>query len=1098
MNRRVLLLAPFVLACGPFFYQAPPPLEAYPQRVPSKSWGQVFRELKPSLANAPDQEQQFQECRDLAALLPRLPVGERLARIDALLASNREGNFSSATANVLHEMRDLAANDAELALARPLLEARLKGRLPAEAFAKRLEEQKIHWIEQGLGIDTPRLAPFRLVQRASDLLEAGKHAEAKLAFRQVMESFPDHPRAEVAGFMVARAELEQALAAQRQLKIGPEKQELLQLTFRAAEDAFQAYLSRYPQGRFVSDTYGWLGGIKVAQGNLGAAVEWQLTRLSARPSREVTRSVLRECDGLFAEMLGSADELNTPELPYEMMARQPGVARLFVYQALDPAAREVLPSFDRNLASDRGAIDFLNRRIIRPRGFAKLALAKLGAATLRAKEGVQDEFTSLVLGWSAMMQGNPVQALALFDQALKETRSEELLQARAMALAASGMHREAASAYGELATAYPDSFLSRSSRFDRAISLFRSGEGGEAFLQMLDLVGYPGKLQEESRIDDPREDQHPEHEPLQWIDCIAQFSPIAELVLPLESLPPGSPRAAVLRSVVRSRALAAANFDLAKRFLDPAGDADPLDENFYYNRRRPSLAMDAERWNREIAPLAASYSRLAERNGKDVVLHLEIGRQWKALRGKVTLPLEQLFDYSDSENEKLGLLRRENARFLGIPRETIDRELDSRDELDHALRHFLLAAESAQDPDLVAHASEEANEALFRLAEFSHYRMTRAVETEANQLSARLVSRLQAECPVRPEAMRAVAWNFVMPGQLDVWMPGDYHPSTSEDFILNSLKSPALRFGMEPANLELPWPASLEQDDGSDMPKIRQDLENCRNHFEEVRSTLSAAQIAASVNDLDDLISVSSAPGINPRLFRRYVAMRRSGQPPPTAEGDWSVLAPWLAFREGSRLVGEQWSKRPNWYTPTAWENYLREFPDGPKSEPASLRILVLKIRKLCPVPKVRAFHFPESPILLGYKRITRPAELDRGELAKMSAALDEHEKRFPGGRYHADISLLRAALAADLGDYQTAVGNLTTLLFDPAHPELHQDAAMQFADCGLRLVDLNERAGLIAAFRARPQAISLLKDLVYGDTCLFRLRPMMAWLEKQ
>jgi hypothetical protein len=371
------------------------------------------------------------------------------------------------------------------------------------------------------------------------------------------------------------------------------------------------------------------------------------------------------------------------------------------------------------------------------------------------------------------------------------------------------------------------------------------------------------------------------------------------------------------------------------------------------------------------------------------------------------------------------------------------------------------------------------------------------METGANALSAKLVARLQAECPERPEMARAVAWNFVMPAELDRWMPGDYHPSTSEDLIRSSLKSPALRFETEETKLDLPWPVSLEQDDGSDMAKIRQDLEKCRARFWELRPTLSAAQVARWVNDLDDLISVAAAPGINPGLFRRYVAVRRGGQKPPVAEGDWSILAPWLEFREGSRLVGGEWSKRPNWYTPAAWEAYLEKFPDGPKSEPASLRILVLKVRKLCPVPKVRAFHFPDSPILAGYKRIIRPEEVNREELTRLVAALDEHERRFPDGRYRADIGLLRAAVAADLGDYETAVGDLTDLLFDPAHPELHADAAMQFADCGLRLVDLNERAGLIVAFRKRPQAISLLRSLAYGDTCLFRVRPMMEWLEK-
>jgi hypothetical protein len=34
-------------------------------------------------------------------------------------------------------------------------------------------------------------------------------------------------------------------------------------------------------------------------------------------------------------------------------------------------------------------------------------------------------------------------------------------------------------------------------------------------------------------------------------------------------------------------------------------------------------------------------------------------------------------------------------------------------------------------------------------------------------------------------------------------------------------------------------------------------------------------------------------------------------------------------------------------------------------------------------------------------------------------------------------------------------------------------------------------------AFRKTAAAMTYLKNLVHGDTCLFRLRPLMAWLEE-
>jgi hypothetical protein len=76
------------------------------------------------------------------------------------------------------------------------------------------------------------------------------------------------------------------------------------------------------------------------------------------------------------------------------------------------------------------------------------------------------------------------------------------------------------------------------------------------------------------------------------------------------------------------------------------------------------------------------------------------------------------------------------------------------------------------------------------------------------------------------------------------------------------------------------------------------------------------------------------------------------------------------------------------------------------------------------------------------------------------------------------------------------AVRSLAEVVADRSHPELRMIAALYFAEISLRLLDKNERAGVAAAFRAEPAALPFLKNLVHGDTCLFRLRPLMRWLE--
>jgi len=64
-------------------------------------------------------------------------------------------------------------------------------------------------------------------------------------------------------------------------------------------------------------------------------------------------------------------------------------------------------------------------------------------------------------------------------------------------------------------------------------------------------------------------------------------------------------------------------------------------------------------------------------------------------------------------------------------------------------------------------------------------------------------------------------------------------------------------------------------------------------------------------------------------------------------------------------------------------------------------------------------------------------------------------------------------------------------------HPELRMTTALYFSEVSLRLLDINQRAAVADAFRKNPSAMPWLRKLVKGDTCLFRLRPLMPWLEQ-
>ncbi|RYD67439.1 MAG: hypothetical protein EOP83_02845 [Verrucomicrobiaceae bacterium] len=97
-----------------------------------------------------------------------------------------------------------------------------------------------------------------------------------------------------------------------------------------------------------------------------------------------------------------------------------------------------------------------------------------------------------------------------------------------------------------------------------------------------------------------------------------------------------------------------------------------------------------------------------------------------------------------------------------------------------------------------------------------------------------------------------------------------------------------------------------------------------------------------------------------------------------------------------------------------------------------------------------------------------------------------------------ADIRVLQAAVNAQSRNYPAALKCLTEVLADPAHPELRMNASLHFSELSLLLLDKYERPSVSAAFRSEPTAMPFLKNLAHGNTCLFRLRPLMAWLEER
>jgi len=1171
MRRALYVIIFGSLACGPFFYQAPPSLGSYPERLPAKRWTQLFKEAAPLDPALPKADELDKLCGELPKTLATLDANGRLAELDRLLKLNRDGDYSSARANLLWELRELAADDDTFAAAAPYLAWRARSarkpptKHPAnrpwnmvqedwhamkEVYARQLGEAMAAF-DRELEDAAPGLQPNWRIQRGAFLFGVGKYPEAAADFAAVLPPEPEPPepaddakpanpppakltgRQLAATIMLARCEIEES----RQLGGGPavvEGEEIpanVKINPRvpelrmAAENRLKLLieLGRRQPHPYVADAYGWLAAIAVDSGQLGKAVEHQLDRLETQPTREITRTVLRECDQLFARVIeqqagpdrGYSEYTWESQFNAARIARQPLVARLFVQHAIDPAAGLALPLLGDNDSGDRFTIDFLKQRILRPRPFIGYALRSLGRELL-ARGTRLDEVTLTLLAWAATEGGDHEQALALLDQLQNELPSDETLHARATVLRRLGRHADAVVVYDQLATAYPGSPLVNDLPFQRAIALFHAGRQGKALAAFASLRT-AGVAADKARWQKPADgadpdaanaaepppdwpNLQPEHHLIQWLDTLAHFAPLQELGEAVAALPADDPLAEELRSVLRSRAIAVGDFDLARRHLSPGAepDRDPWEGDRYQFNRAAHL--DAAKWEQRIAPLEKLTEELAAAKdpASQARLHLALARHWFAHRGFITLPATGACYYANSQEESQDLLRRRNGLELGFSRATVEAGLDRQDEATHALEHALAAATS-QDPAIAAPALELAGTCLFRRAEFSLYQKSRALETRAGLLSRDLYQQLRSRFPATPEARRAVYHVFAPTS--GPWMPGDYHSSNGVRAMIAAFDKVVLREMWEPNEVAEGLHAEIEKlparfnnpPPGTKLKDLRRDLHAAQRQLDGLRAGTdpdSQAEVLAAIGRLDDLAAAASLPDVTVAEFADFANGRHDKLPP-----QFKSL---LDYRERLKPVMDENGDEqgPVNDTIAGWREFLDTYPDSPKREAASLRLTRLIARQFRGSILIRAFHFPEAPIRHGYKRITvdRP-QPDNPQLV-LDAILD-HQANHSTGRYQDDLDLLRAGALIDAGDPGQAIQLLEKVLANPAQRDLHPVALLNLGEIAQDLLDPIKRTKAATALRRHPAALDILKRLINGDTCLARLAPLLPWLEQ-
>ncbi len=1117
------------VACGPFFYQAPPTLDAYPERFGTRTWREIFPEKYPAPSGALDNFALASQCQELVSAFTDSP--EFIARVEKLATSNRDGDYRVRYANLLNEMQELATAKADEAGTRAYLEWRLQHLDENDGFIRfrpqpwdgryfsdderaqavkdweQLTLERLADIDKMAAAAPAFLQPYWQIQRAAWLFRRGEFAEAAAGFDSVMATDPHTARAEVAQLMSARCSLEQARLIRReaQWKHDTALEQSAWGEAQKANDQLASYERNYPNGRFLAEAIGWEGALASDAGSYGEAVSAYLREMDTKPTREVIRSVLRECDRCFAKALETNE---TGNLPVGDIARHPAVAMSLIYQCLDPASRIDVSSYPygEDYSGGRDWIQSANDRVVTPRRNASEMLVRLGAAigqnrsSFSAPEWKADYLAALA--WIALENGEAAQALRLTEEGKDVSDpAGDLLMVRGLALERTGRLADAAACYGELRKKAPDGPLAVDLGYRIASCQRRIAAEGFAAAELAGAWAVPREPGTESPSPDfPA--LRLDGETAQWIDTLLQFAPLDSLEA-IAGRPGLNPEfASRVRAMIRCRAMAREDFTRAEKWLETG--ENPI-SNEYESEGYFSLSnwawMDRTRWKDSVEPIlkAKAEFRAAKAPDAQAQALLKIGASWQSARGKVTSPSLDPRDIFNSEPEIADSQRRKNARMLGLDEGTATQELDRRDEDWHALQVYLAAANLAESKEVRASALSAANRCLLAMAQLTPYQADRAFELNRSALSRDIYRRLQTQCAGTPEASAAIYYSFPSASERGSWMPGDFVDWHATDVVTEAMMNQTREDDWQSQDMAENFRRRLgvfgAHAGEFTVEQLREQLAAIRRDFEPQYDSAVQSDV---VNNLDDLDLFLKVPGVTPQMCATYFPMRLTDTADPT---DNPVLEPAKDFVAFLRTIAPPQEtatgpSQPPPYTVESWREFLRLYPKSPKAEAAQLRIARAIYRTYRTKVGADVYYWPQAPIWGGYKRMT--VERDKPfDPAPIFAALDDYDKAYPNGRYASEIKLMRGGASIDKGDYPTALACLVSVLDDPTKRDLHYDAALELADCFSHLADDGHRAAILEAIKSNPRATIYLHRFVDGETCGSILRPLMPFFRE-
>jgi outer membrane protein assembly factor BamD (BamD/ComL family) len=1104
------------LATGPMFDDTPPALPFYLQRLPGKSLEDIYAETSPPVAPPPSVD--FRE--KVTQLVGELGVrssAELTNELNQLLVAARQDYGQKewsgrGLVNLLHDFLDLVSEgNGDRAEWKKYAGWRLQhldwfgfsaDPNTARADAKTVSERAAE-LQFQLARASPLLQPHWMYLLGALGFKSGEDTRSQQWFERVVSQYPTHPRAEAALFMDGRCQLsrtrtysEQEADIQRAAANRPRAQEL-----------FDRYLQKYPNGRFAGDAIGWLGAIAYDSGQYLTALQYYLrqTELSAHP--ELLRPALTMCEKILVRIASKPDQQAFAEV-----AAHPRLAMGLIYLVVNTTEAD---NFDGKY-DDPETVKQWRQRIL-----PALAAAVSAQQFQYQQDGWKPRYLA-ILALAASNQGKQDQALKLIGMAGTSIQeSDDLSFANTVILQRAGNVSGAIAALQAFLEQFADSPLARGARLRLALALQDNHQAGRAIVELKKL------LPNTSRSNDADEDaagnavvnQYPparaddsDAEPeqvRQLIDTLYNFAPLRELeeATGRPDLLPET--AAEIRAVIAERYLAAEQFSEAQKYF-PAAD-----------------------WQLVAARLAGLTQAVlqAPNPAEKAKGCLQVAEAWAGARGKLlTAPLDtednrRLIFNDNAENANLQ--RRKNATALTAASK-FDEELESRDELRHAYQWWLRAADADPGSATAATSLWQALKAIPKIADVSSYTIQRALETGAEGKSRNLYERLRKDYSQSREGGQfAVYWTIpALPpvDELPGWRDPNFSGSLSFEDAFGVGENASASKTSEWATLLARVVALKEHAGNWDRGRLAAEAGLLARR---ARQVYQSAYDDYLLNFLDDLELFLREPNLAPEIRKRYLDLRfdcmrqtigadasalGAGSTSPESDMDADLrkqiaatladpkmhpIADYLEFLDlavvANHLVdvnvpGRKSDNQPFTYRFRDYSlvermagSFLVRYPKSAKREAATL----LHARAIFMLSYPRRFkEFPSWPEAgrwggsIRYWRVQREVF----DPARVSAALDSYDQSFPSGRYAAEIASYRADLLLRSRQWKPGMDMTIAQLDDKSKPDLRSDAAYRLVILFNRLADENDRSELLPLIRGNQRASSLLVSYLNID----------------